>query len=475
MPLVRYCLILLLSGGALTLFAQHQELSDQPGLWRGQKDTQPDTLSLLSAFKRGTMQGHFRYFFMATDNASPYRDYYAHAIGGGIKYETAPFHGFRMGVSGFFAFNIGSSNLSDPDPLTGQMNRYEIGLFDIEDPANRNDIDRLEELYLQYEKKKTSIRLGRQLLNTPFINLQDGRMRPTEVSGVWAETNMGSSTRIQAGFLYKVSPRSTVNWYDIGSSIGVYPTGVNPNGQRSGYAGEIESKGIVLAGVNHKWPGGTELKIWNQFVENVFNTTLVQTDWKTKAKVKTRWLAGLQFIQQNAIKSGGNADPTHTYYEPRGSARTFGARVGLESNRWETNLNYNRITATGRYLMPREWGREPFFTFMPRERNEGLGDVHALVLRVGYKIPAKRIKLAAASGYFDLPDVKNYTLNKYGVPSYAQFNLDLRYEFGSWLHGLDAQILAVYKARTGPAYGEGKYIINKVDMLLWNLVFNFHF
>ncbi len=475
MPLVRFCLILLFSSGALTLFAQHQELSDQPGLWRGQKGTQADTLSLLSAFKRGTMQGHFRYFFMATDNASPYRDYYAHAIGGGIKYETAPFHGFRLGVSGFFAFNIGSSNLSDPDPLTGQMNRYEIGLFDIEDPANRNDIDRLEELYLQYEKKKTSIRLGRQLLNTPFINLQDGRMRPTEVSGVWAETNMGSSTRIQAGFLYKVSPRSTVNWYDIGSSIGVYPTGVNPNGQRSGYAGEIESKGIVLAGVNHKWPGGTELKIWNQFVENVFNTTLVQADWKTKAKVNSRWLAGLQFIQQNAIKSGGNADPTHTYYEPRGSARTFGARVGLESNRWETNLNYNRITSAGRYLMPREWGREPFFTFMPRERNEGLGDVHALVLRVGYKIPAQRIKLAAAAGYFNLPDVKNYALNKYGVPSYAQINLDLRYEFGGWIHGLDAQLLAVYKARTGPAYGEGKYIINKVDMLLWNLVFNFHF
>ncbi|MDX1955801.1 MAG: OprD family outer membrane porin [Chitinophagaceae bacterium] len=475
MPLVRFFLILLLTSGALTLFAQHQELSDQPGLWRGQKGTQGDTLSLLSAFKRGIMQGHFRYFFMATDNARPYRDYYAHAIGGGIKYETASFHGFRLGVSGFFAFNIGSSNLSDPDPLTGQMNRYEIGLFDIENPANRNDIDRLEELYLQYEKKKTSVRVGRQLLNTPFINLQDGRMRPTEVSGVWAETKVGSNTRLQAGFLYKVSPRSTVNWYDIGSSIGVYPTGVNPNGQRSGYAGEIKSKGILLLGLNHKWPGGTQVKIWNQFTENVFNTTLVQADWKVKDKAKTQWLAGIQFIQQNAIKSGGNADPAHTYYEPRGQARTFGARIGLELSRWETNLNYNRITAAGRYLMPREWGREPFFTFMPRERNEGFGDVHALVLRLGYKIPAQRIKLAAAVGYFDLPDVKNYALNKYGVPSYTQLNLDLRYEFGGWLQGLDAQLLAVYKARTGPAYGEGKYIVNKVDMLLWNLVFNFHF
>ncbi|MBL7752740.1 MAG: OprD family outer membrane porin [Chitinophagaceae bacterium] len=475
MLLARYFLLLLFISRAWPLFAQHQELTDQPGLWRGQSDKQADTLSLLSAFKRGTLQGHFRYFFMATDNTRPYRDYYAHAMGGGIKYETAPFHGFRMGVSGFFAFNIGSSNLSDPDPLTGQMNRYEIGLFDIKDPANRTDIDRLEELYLQYEKKRTTIRVGRQLINTPFINLQDGRMRPTEVSGVWTETSIGLSTRVQAGFLYKVSPRSTVNWYNIGSSIGVYPTGISPNGERSGYAGYIKSKGILLMGLHHKWPGGLEGSIWNQFVENVFNTTLIQADWKTKPKAGTHWLAGIQFIQQNAVNAGGNSDPVHTYYEPRGQARTFGIRVGLASNRWEANLNYNRITAKGRYLMPREWGREPFFTFMPRERNEGLGDVHALVLKLGYKIPAQRIKLAAAAGYFDLPDVKDYALNKYGFPSYTQFNVDLRYEFGGWLKGLDAQLLAVYKARTGPDPGEGKYIINKVDMLLWNLVFNFHF
>ena len=29
------------------------------------------------------------------------------------------------------------------------------------------------------------------------------------------------------------------------------------------------------------------------------------------------------------------------------------------------------------FLMPREWGREPFYTFLPRERNEGLGGVNA--------------------------------------------------------------------------------------------------
>ena len=35
-------------------------------------------------------------------------------------------------------------------------------------------------------------------------------------------------------------------------------------------------------------------------------------------------------------------------------------------------------------------GPHPFFTFLPRERNEGLGDVHAMMGKVNYKIsPSK--------------------------------------------------------------------------------------
>ena len=126
--------------------AQHQELNEKPGVWKNGEKEQEDTTSILHAFKKGKVHGHFRYFFMATDNASGLTDYYANAAGGGIKYETAPFKKFQLGISGFFAFNIGSSNLAMPDAKTNQLNRYEIGLFDIEDPDNKKDIDRLEEL-----------------------------------------------------------------------------------------------------------------------------------------------------------------------------------------------------------------------------------------------------------------------------------------------------------------------------------------
>jgi len=140
------------------------------------KGQTPDTIpklnkpKLMDFFKKGKSQGHFRYYFMATDNASGLTDYYANAIGGGLRHETMPFYGFQLGVSGFYIFNLGSSELQKPDPKTGQYSRYESGQFDIENLENKVNLNRLEELYLKYSYKSNSLTIGRQIIKTPFIN-----------------------------------------------------------------------------------------------------------------------------------------------------------------------------------------------------------------------------------------------------------------------------------------------------------------
>lgn len=461
---------------SLSIAAQHQEVPAKPELWKGKQNQSEDTTTLLYAFKRGHFHGNFRYFFMATDNREGLTDYYANAAGGGIKYETAPFKRFQFGVSGFFAFNIGSSDFTKPDTKTNQVNRYELGLFDIEDPANKKDIDRLEELYLKYSWKQSHLIFGKQLINTPFINLQDGRMLPTEVGGLYAEINTIPKTKLEGGFLYEISPRSTVKWFRVKESIGVYAQGVNADGSKAAYAGNLESKGIGLLGVSHKVNQVLTLKAYDVFVENIFNTALVQAEITYPLQKKeSRLLAGVQLIRQDALNDGGNADPSKTYFKKGGSSTVFGLKLGWENKRWQSAVNYTRITAAGRYLMPREWGRDPFYTFMPRERNDGLGDVHAVVARLGYVIPKARLKLNLAAGYYDLPDVMNYALNKYGLPSYYQVNTEVRYAFAGFLQGLDAQLLIAYKGKKGNSYGNDKYVINKVDMTNWNMLLNYHF
>lgn len=443
---------------------------------KAQKQPQyEDTTSLLAAFKRGHFNGHLRYFFIATDNEKGLTDYYANAIGGGLRFETARFHNFQFAISGFSVFNIGSSGLSKLDTSTGQYSRYEIGLFDITNPANKKDINRLEELYLKYTFKHSFIRIGRQFINTPFINLQDGRMNSTAAEGIWTELNEIRNLKFQLGYLWNMSPRSTTRWYKPGESIGINPTGMNPDGTKSQYSNNIESNGIALIGITKEFGKNIKLQGWDIFAENIFNTAMLQTDISVPVKESSFLFGAVQVIKQDAINGGGNTDQSKTYFLKGSKSLSLGTRVGWKNKKWETSLNYNRITKAGRYLFPREWGVEPFFTFLPRERNEGLGNVHAIMGKVNYNITKARIKTSLAVGYYELPDVKNYMLNKYSLPSYTQLNADIRYIFTNAFKGLEVQFLFVAKLNSGETYNNKRFIFNKVNMVQYDFVINYHF
>lgn len=444
-------------------FGQYQKANDET-----------DSTSIRSIFRNGKTEGHFRYFFMATDNKKGLTDYYANAIGGGLKFETGKFHGLQLGISGFFIFNVGSSDLTKPDPTTKQVNRYEIGLFDIENPSNKDDLDRLEELYLKYQIKKTTITIGKQLITTPFINLQDGRMRPTGVEGIWSHSVIGN-TSIETGVLWRMSPRSTVKWFNIGHSIGVYTQGINESGQSSNYKDQLESKAIFLAGVTHQFNSGLKIQAWEQLTDNIFNSFMLQLDQSWKQNKSNDWYTGLQTILQHAINRGGNADPSKTYFPKGGQAVTMGARIGWKNKEHDISINYNRITSHGRYLMPREWGRDPFFTFLPRERNEGFGDSHAWMIKLKQAFPKARLQTLVGFGYYQLPDVTNSKLNKYGLPSYTQLNIDIQYQFSGLLKGAQAQFLYVHKGQIGQSYGNDKFVIHKLNTSLFNVILNYTF
>lgn len=457
----------------LSVNGQHQDIGEKPGIWKETAKEGLDSNTFQYAFKHGRASGHLRYFFMATDNEKGLSDYHAHAAGGGLKFETARFKGFQMGISGFFTFNIGSSDFTKPDQKTGMLSRYEIGLFDQENPSNKNDIDRLEELYLKYNFRLSTVTFGKQLINTPFINLQDGRMRPTEVGGLWIDHKM-NKTRLEGGVLYQISPRGTVKWYRVHESIGVYSVGVNKDGSRSLYKDNTTTKGVALIGITHTPNKDLSLKFWHLYAQNIFNASFLQMEYEKELENKHSWSTGIQIFQQNRIGEGGNKDEAKRYMQDR-SSFAFGVKLGWKYKNWKSAFNFNRITAQGRYTMPREWGRDPFYTFMPRERNEGLADVCAYVLTLGRSFPKQRLTANIGLGHYNLPSVYNFAANKYGQPSYNQLNLDFRYRFKGFLSGLETQLLFVYKGKATNESIPEKYIINKVNMHLWNLVMNYNF
>ena len=453
--------------------AQHQELQEKPGIWTSAGTKSMDSTSLLSVIRAGKVSGHFRYFHSSTFNKSTLTDYHANAIGGGLRYETGVYKGFSGAVSGFYIFNAGSSDLAAKDPATGQANRYEIGLFDIADPSHLDEINRLEEFFIRYTKKGVKATFGRQLINTPFINLQDGRMRPTAAEGLAVEYVPNKKHQMFLAWIYSIAPRGTRSWYSLEKSVGLYPQGVLPSGIKSDYAGNTYSKGALMGNYRLVPGRGLTVNIWNLWVENIMNTALLQADWERKADGLT-WVAGFQSAVQSRTGDGGNDDPVKAFYTNEKRVYTFGARTGIKNRKYSLLFNVNRVSGGGRYLMPREWGRDYFYTFMARERNEGFGDTWAWVLKSSVEL-TENTGVRLDVGYFSLPDVKNFALNKYGMPSYYQLNADVRHRFSGFFNGLEVQLLWVAKWRKGEIYEDNRYSINKVDMHLLNMVINYRF
>jgi hypothetical protein len=420
--------------------------------------------NLPSFLASGTANGKSRLYFMSTDNAKPLSDYHGLGFGAGIGYTTPTIKGFSAGMSGYFIMNAYSSDFTIPDSITQNPNRYELGLFDVTDPNNKSDLYRLENLWVQYQNKGFKARYGQFMPNYLFINPQDGRMSPTMSRGLETNLKKGNSSFMLA-YIHAFSPRSTVKWYSVSETFGIYPSGRAVDGSAAKYFGNIETSGILLAEWNQKLKTNYSLKLGSMSVLDVFQTWYSNVGFNNNG-----WKLNAMGIFQHSLGNGKN----DSYFPQNDHALIFSSQLEKSIKKWQSSLNYTRIADKGRFLMPREWGREPLYTFLPRERNEGLSDVHAATVVVKNTVN-KNLSFNAGFGKYWLPDISEPSKNKYAMPSYNQLNLEANYEFSGWLDGAKIKGLVVRKSAMDKNIDNPKVIFNKVDLTTINIICNYNF
>lgn len=415
-----------------------------------------------------TLSGSARAYFMATDNLQDLSDYTGSAFGAGIKMISPDIRGFSLEMSGFFIQNIHSSDFTHLDSITKNPNRYELGLFDVTDPSNINELSTLDEFNVKFESKKWRVKAGRYVPENLFINAQDGRMRPTIVRGFQAIYSP-KNWELEVEFIDKVSPRSTVKTYLVEESFGIYPSGRNSNGQPSDYAGNIQTPGIFIGQANYKFAKKSFATLGILSVPNVFQTYYFQTEHSLED-----FYGGLLVIGQHPLNGGGNKDASKAYAADLDKTLLLSSQLGKRFGRHSLDINLTNIRSKGRFLMPREWGREYFYTFMPRERNEGTGGTLAFSgnLKLAYR---NGLKTQFSYGRFYLPELGDAARNKYAMPSYEQWNWLTSYAFQKYLKGLTARALYVRKNVIGALPENPNAIFNKVNLSLYNIILDFTF
>lgn len=413
---------------------------------------------------------HFRTFWMNTNYpGQDFKGDYALGmtlnLGSVLRFkESWKFHvGYRT-----FA-NVASSEIWEPDPITEQPNRYETGLFDLLDTRDRF-FGKLETFSLEYSKENFGVKVGRMGINSDWINAQDGRLSPTAVEGINAWFVPNSLWKLSVWGIGRMSIRGSSDWLSVGETVGIYPLGRTVSGKPAQYFGNTSSDWIGIWEVDRKIGSDAKIHFSNTIAQNLYSTYMLSFEKNLKVESGTVNF-GLQSGFQHGIGQGGNENTELKYKEPDDKNYSFSGRLGWKNSKWTTHLNYTHVGGKGRWLNPREWGKDAWYTFIPRERNEGFQSVNALVAYGEYRFEKAQVSVYGHLGFHWLPDTNNAAANKYNFPSYRQVNLGVKYQ-PKKIKAVDFHLLLMSKEPLGEISLTPIQIYNKVGMLHFNGIIN---
>lgn len=414
---------------------------------------------------------HFRMFWMSTSYPTDFKNDFAlgSSLNLGTQITFAERLKFRIGYRVFG--NFWSSELTSPDPLSGLENRYEVGMFDLLNPEDKF-FGKLERLSLSYSKDSWGVTLGRMDIETDWINGQDGRLSPTYVEGIHTWINPSPKWKIGLWGINRMSVRGSSKWLGIGESIGVFPVGRDVTGESSSYRNNTSSDWIGIMELAYQTEKTGKISLSETYVQNISNTLWgkIEKVWPNDNPAN-KWFSGIQIGYQVGVGNGGNDNPKLSYKNPSDQNWVLSGKLGYEVNNWNTSLSFTHLDGQGRWLSPREWGKDAWYTFIPRERNEGMESLDALVGYVEYKIPKTGLRPYLHIGFHWLPDLADAAANKYGFPSYRQINLGLKYKPVN-RKDLDFHFILMNKEALGNEALSPRLRYNKVEMIHINGIVN---
>lgn len=421
--------------------------------------------SLLDIIREGQLHGHVRNHFMGTIHKTG-KDYATDAMGGLLGYETKEYKGFQLGVSGIFTYRVFSSDLNHPDPITQRPVKWERELFDVNDPENYRDLDRLESLFVKYHWENSYVNFGKiAIAETPLLNRSDGRMKPFAFQGLWLHQQQKESSWVyDAAWLYRVSPRSMVEWYSFTEAIGLTDNGFQPNGSRADYR-HTPTKGIGVAHLG-KNIGQGQFHLWNMYLDGFINTTWLQWNF-----IGRHWELGGLYSYQFPHAHQGAVIYEKRYVQPDENGQVLGFMAIYKTDNSQFKIGYTHAFTTGRFLFPRELGRDQFYTSIPRSRLDGLGGVSVVNAALQERFNHLQCTLEASTTMGTT--IGDYSLNKYNADDYYQVNARLHYEFDRFFKGVHVELLYVWKENKQVHYNDMVY--QKSDYNQFNLITNFNF
>lgn len=305
--------------------------------------------NLEDAFRDAKVSGEIRYKYIVKDDGKLGGDAEGSAVGGSLGVEMAPLYGFSAGAM-FYTTNrvTGSDN-----PLSAEDKQL----------TNTQLIDGdrsytiLGQSYLVYKNKNTTLKAGRQYLDTPFIGADDARIIPNLFEAYMFTNSDISDTKITIGHVSKMA-----GWDSLGGDITTFVPMTQAAGITTSQNGvEQYNKGVSLASIIYSGITDTVLEAWYYRAHDLVDIYYIQGVYDTKV-ADVSLMVGAQFWHTNSTSkynkwaSGTQEDQIdYSVYGLMSEATIYDATLMLAYHSMDMRQNLPAIHGI--------WGAYPEYVF----------------------------------------------------------------------------------------------------------------
>lgn len=314
------------------------------------------------AFVAGKVSGQIRAAYVSQNNEVD-QDTYGTSLGGVLKYETAAWNDFKLGVGAYISQKIGFATGSFGE---GKANPDLFG-------ENTSSYAYVGEAYIDYSANDFSLRVGRQLIDTPFTDTDDIRMHPNTFEATIATYGGIDKTTLIGGYVKRWAG------YDSGDDISQFKKLSE------------DSSGAAVLGFTNESIENLALQGWYYGVDEVADIYYADALY-TRAFSETMGLEiSGQFAQFNQ-KNGSSID-----------GKVYGISAAFNVGALTVGAAYNRGSNDEGKNPPIGFGGGPYMTSMEEMTIEGMNDVRAYQLSAGVNMAdagLEGVRLTALYGDF---------------------------------------------------------------------------
>jgi outer membrane porin, OprD family len=306
------------------------------GLAAGALPASADTLA--DFLTQGSFTGQLRAYYFRRDYATAtVLNANAFAVGGLFNYQTAEFlDGFSVGASFFTANALDTHN--------GNPARIDTTLI-----GTANSINSLGQAFLQYSGHRLLVRVGDQLVNTPWASPSDGRVIPATYQGAYASFTPVTGLTLEALRILRYKGRTADNYFKDNN---YYPPtwngDVNYGGTANLPASAPATNGTAAFGIDYA-VGGLKTTAWYYHFYDFAQMLYAQGDETLPLTSPVKPFAGAQVVREWGGSNIFAGTGTHLFGQPGTSTDnlTLGGIVGLKAYGASLSVAYDHLETEG--------------------------------------------------------------------------------------------------------------------------------